>query len=69
MTDRLKREMRYGIHGDPTASKTSISDLAKLNSTVKDFITQSKEYEEEDKDLLLEIFRDGNQLVHNFDSI
>ena len=61
--------MRYGIHGDPTASQTSISDLAKLNSTVNDFISESTEYEDEDKDLLKEIFRDGNQLVHQFDSI
>ena len=69
ITDRLKREMKYGINGDTSVSKTSISDLARLNSTVNDFITQSEEYEEEDKDLLKEIFRDGNQLIFQFDSI
>ena len=49
MTERLKQEINYGINGDPSVSKTTISDLAKLNSTVDDFITQSEEYEEEDK--------------------
>ena len=68
-TDLLKREMKYGINGDVSASKTSISDLAKLNSTVEDFITESQEYEDEDKDLLKDIFRSGKLVVQQYDTI
>ena len=52
--------MQYGINGDATVSKTSISDMARLNDTVNEFIKNSEEYEEEDKDLLRDIFRNGN---------
>ena len=40
-TDRLKREIQYGINGEASVSTTSICDIAKLNNTVEDFISKS----------------------------
>ena len=60
LADRLKREIKYGINGEASVSTTSISDIAKLNNTVEDFISKSSEYEDEDKELLKQIFTDGN---------
>ena len=60
--------MRYGIHGDPEASKTSIKDIAKLTGTVEDFLRRS-EYEEDDKELLKDIFNQGDDLVQQYDMV
>ena len=66
-TDKLKREVRYGINGESAVSQTSISDMAKLSNSVTDFILNSAEYSEEDKKMLLDMFDDGKQVILQYD--
>ena len=69
MCDRLKREMTYGILGDQALSVASPnSDLMKLNQTCREFI-KSSSYNDDDKEILMEIFELGNRVTEEFDKV
>ena len=56
----MKREYQYGIIGDPSVSvATPSSDLVKINKTYREFLKDAN-YQEEDKQILLEVFEAGN---------
>lgn len=69
LCERLKREAKYGICGDQNVSVASPhSDLMKLNKTYKEFILDA-DYDEPDKQILLEIFDAGEMAIDNFDRL
>lgn len=69
LCDRLKRETRYGIIGDASVSAANpSSELMKMNKTYRQFIKDS-EYDQEDKEILMEVFESGNKTIESFDKI
>lgn len=69
LCERLKREARYGIIGGPGVSAANpSSDLMKLNKTYREFINGSS-YNDEDKEILMEVFESGNKAIEAFDRI
>ena len=69
MCDRLKREVKYGIAGDSNVSVAHpTSDLMKLTKTYREFITDA-DYDDADKEILLEIFTNGDMKIEMFDRL
>ena len=69
LCDRLKREAQYGIIGDASVSAANpASDFMKLNKTYREFIKDSS-YSDEDKEILLEVFESGNNVLETYDRI
>ena len=69
LCSRLKAEAKYDIIGADLSVANPFSDLMKLNKTWKEFIQDSDSYEAEDKEILMEVFTDGNKLIEDFDKI